>query len=265
MRKARCVPLLVGVFMASLGASSLRAADGQVAPLLDVQAAMNLALKLAGEATHSHSFSTQAVRFEPSAREWTVPIDAGLDDGSARHFVARVNESTGLACLESPPAAGCVVKEDIHPILVEVRAKAEALAFAKEHPAPDMQGMAEALLRQQMGKDASHQGNTPRARYFVSIPSPDGKGLADLSPEVMARLRQDGIDTHPAGAWKQNEGHVPMDTRLSIGLPVPRADGNYDVSFGYYCGTLCAGWYTAVMKWDGSGWHVVSTVMTAVS
>lgn len=265
MRSGYRLRLLWSAVIAWTGSSLLPVAANEVPPTLSAQAAMNIALKLAAKATHSHSYSTQAIRFEPSTREWMVGIEALVDSNSTKRFVATMNESTGLACLQLLPAVGCVVREDIHQTVVEARLKAEAEVMARNYPAPDLQLMAETLIRYQRSADRSSKAGPTRSRYFVSLPSQDAKGLVDLSPDIVASLKRDGIETYPGSAWKQGAGDVGLDTRFSVGLPVRRSDGNYDVPYGYYCGPLCAGWFTAVMKHDAAGWHVVSTVMNAIS
>lgn len=257
--------LLWSVLVAWAGGSLLPVAANEIKPILPAQAAMDIALKLAGEATHSHTYATQGIRFEPSTREWTVDIEAGVDANSTKRFVATMNESTGLACLQLLPRVGCVAQADMHQTLVDAKVKAEAEAMARKYPAPDLQQMAEVLIRHQFGAEYSPKSGATRSRYFVSIPSPDAKGSVDLSPEIVASLKRDGIETYPRAAWKQGSGNVSFDRQFSVGLPVRRPDGNYDVPYGYYCGPLCAGWFTAVMKHDAAGWHVVSTVMNAIS
>lgn len=251
--------------VAGTAGSSLHATGDQAQGTLDQGTVVNIAVKLATEATHSHTYATNEISFEPSTREWTAQIEASLDLNSTKHLVVTVNESTGLACLQLPPAAGCVVKEDIHQLVADAQAKAEAADMARKHPAPDLQNLTEVLLRHQFDAERSPRGGVPRVRYFVSLPSPDAKGLADLSPEIIANLKRDGIETYPGSTWKQDAKNGSMDMRFSVGLPVSRADGNYDVPYNYYCGPLCAGWYTAVMKHDAEGWHIVSTVMNAIS
>jgi hypothetical protein len=265
MRSGYRLRLLWIVVIALMSGSLLPAAANDVPPILSAQMAMDIALKLAGEATHSHTYSTQAIRFEPSTREWVVDIEASVGSNSTKRFVATVNESTGLACLQLTPTVGCVVQANIHQTVVEAQAKAEAEVIARKYPAPDLQQMAEVLIRHQCGAEQSPKGGAIRSRYFVSLPSPDAKGFVDLSPEIMASLKRDGIETYPGGAWKQGGASVSFDLQFSVGLPVRRSDGNYDVPYGYYCGPLCAGWFTAVMKHDAAGWHVVSTVMNAIS
>lgn len=256
--------MLIGISMACFGSMVAHASEHQAPPVLDGNAAMGIALKMAGEATHSQNYSVQGIRFEPSTREWVIQFVAQPDSKPAKSFLARLNESTGLACLELPPSAGCVIQQNIHQAVVEGQAKSDAVAMAWRHPAPDLQNMADVLLRHQIDVDRSHGGES-RARYFVSIPAADAKGLVDLSPEIVANLKRDGIDTYPGSAWKRGTETVSLDMHFSIGLPIRRSDGNFDVPYGYYCGPLCAGWYSAVMKHDAAGWHVVSTVMNTIS
>jgi len=265
MRSGYRLRLLWSAVIAWTGSSLLPVAANEVRPTLSAQTAMDIALKLAGQATHSHSYSTQAIRFEPSTREWVVDVEALTDSNSTKRFVATMNESTGLACLQLLPTVGCVVREDIHQTMADARMRAEAQVMARKYPAPDLQAMAEALIRYQLRADRPPKAGATRSRYFVSLPSPDAKGLVDLSPDIMASLKRDGIETYPRSAWKQGSGNVNFDTQFSVGLPVRRSDGNYDVPYGYYCGPLCAGWFTAIMKHDAAGWHVVSTVMNAIS
>jgi hypothetical protein len=49
------------------------------------------------------------------------------------------------------------------------------------------------------------------------------------------------------------------------GLPTRRDDGDYDVQYGFWCGTLCASDHAAVLRHDGTAWHVVSSVMNSIS
>ena len=221
--------------------------------------------KMARQAAPTNSYAGQVIQFEPSTREWTMPIDAVLDTKVEKHFVARVNESTGLACLELPPSAGCVVQEDIRRALDDAKAQAEALAMSKEFPAPDLQGMAEILLRYQLDEGQLRLTPSSRMNLFVSLPSPDGKGVVDLSPGAVARFMQIGVHVYPRRAWKGGIESNGPNWRFEIELPLRRPDGNYDVSYSSYCGDLCGMWFKAVMKHDTSGWHVVSAVATAVS
>jgi hypothetical protein len=50
-----------------------------------------------------------------------------------------------------------------------------------------------------------------------------------------------------------------------VGLPTHRQDGDYEVKYGFYCGSLCASWHTAVLHRDAKGWHVLCSRMDAIS
>lgn len=257
--------IFVGFSIGWLASPLVLAADAKPEPLIDGQAASNIAVMLAGRVTGSHDFAVPGINFDPAAREWVIQIDASLDSQTTKHFVARVNESTALACLEAPPATDCVAKEDLHALVASIRQKSDALALARKHPAPDLKQLAEVILRYQVNADRPRNTAAPKTRYFVSIPSPDTGGQVDLPPENLADLRKDHIEAFPGSTWTQGAANGSMAIRFAVGLPVRRQDGNYDVPYSYYCGPLCAGWYTAVMAHDASGWHVLSSVMSAVS
>lgn len=234
---------------------------GEIQATLSHQVAMDTALGLAQEATHSHTYSTTAVRFDQSVHEWIVGIDVLLDSGGVKSSVATINESTGLACLRLPPATDCAAHTNIHFQLANARAKLESDAMAREELEPNLQSLAEALLRYQYGTKRPGNNASPH-RYFVSVASFDIPKLVDLAPDVVGRLRRDGVQTYAVGRWRP-EGESG-DTKVSIGLPARRPDGSYNVPFTYDCGGLCAGWLTAVVRREETGWHVVSTVANAM-
>lgn len=261
----RCLRMFGGFLIAWFASPLVLAIEAHTKPLFDEQFASNVATMLAGRATGSHNFSISGIYFEPAAREWVIQIDAEVDTQTAKHFVARVNESTALACLEATPSVGCVAKEDIHQQVTKARQKVKALELAKKYPAPDLQQLTEVVLRYQVNADRPGNRAAPKARYFVSMPSPNTEGAVDLPPENLAKLRKDDIEAFPGSTWTQGASNGSMAIRFAVGLPIRRPDGNYDVTYSYYCGPLCAGWYTAVVAHDAFGWRVVSSVMNAVS
>ncbi|QNK01459.1 hypothetical protein [Dyella telluris] len=260
--------LVAGMVVMGVCRISPVAAD-ELQPALPHEVVMGVATNLTRQVSSSQSFSIPTMRFEPATQEWVIEMVTIEAVSGEKHFLITLNESTGLACLRSLPGVACVAKADIRQQVAEARARADAELMAKTHPAPDLQGMAEALIRYQFDPQRTGAGASTRASYFVLLQSPDSSRGTDLAPEVVARLKRDGIETLPGSSWKPPEDPQhpvsPLQMQYSIGLPVRRADGNYDVSFGYYCGSLCAGSYKAVMKHDATGWHVVSTVMEAVS
>lgn len=265
MESIRRMRSLGAVLTLWIGGSLAPAGANDVQPAISHQAATDIAVKLVQQVTHGHLFSIAALHFEPSTREWFVNIDAPVDMNATKRFVARLNESTGLTCLQLPPEVDCIVQSNIQKQVADAQAKAEAEAIAREHPAPDLQQLANVLIRYQFHAEQSADNTAARSRYFVSLPSPDAKGTIDLSPDVVASLKRDSIVTYPGSAWKQDGANGPLDTRLTVGLPIRRSDGNYDVPYSFYCGPLCASWFTAVVRRDDAGWHIISSVMNAVS
>jgi hypothetical protein len=63
MRSGYRLRLLWSAVIAWTGSSLLPAAANEVRPTLSAQTAVDIALKLAGQATHSHSYSTQSHAF----------------------------------------------------------------------------------------------------------------------------------------------------------------------------------------------------------
>jgi hypothetical protein len=248
-----------------VGGALVPAAADETQSVLSEKTATDIAVNLAHQASHSQGFSITSIHFEPSTREWAIAVDASIDINTTEHFTAALNESTGLACLRLPPAMGCVVQANIQQKVADAQAKAEAEAVARKYPAPDLQQLAEALIRYQYGAEQAAENGAAGSRYFVTLPSPDAKGTVDLAADEIASLKRDGIETQPGSSWKRGAFNAGRDMLFTIGLPVRRSDGNYDVSYSSFCGMLCAAWYTAVMRHDQAGWHVVSTVKTAVS
>jgi hypothetical protein len=52
---------------------------------------------------------------------------------------------------------------------------------------------------------------------------------------------------------------------LSVGIPTRRPDGDYEVTFGFLCGSVCASQHTAILRYDASGWRVLSSEMNWIS
>src|SRR3546814_2714691 len=68
-------------------------------------------------------------------------------------------------------------------------------------------------------------------------------------------------DLFPPGSdWSLGKG-----MKMSIGVPVLRPDGLYDVSHSYYCGTRCAAHVTSVMAKGPTGWTVHSSTLQSIS
>ena len=133
------------------------------------------------------------------------------------------------------------------------------LAFAGE-PAvgDDTLGAAQALLLWQVS--SNRISPTSSMHFSVSI---DGH---DLPQPVVENLRRStGIMFAPGSMFKAEANAVGKSWKIHIGKPALRADGNYELTWGYYCGSLCASSNTAILHHDSAGWHVIDSQLRWVS
>lgn len=118
----------------------------------------------------------------------------------------------------------------------------------------DIPRMTEALIRHDLASDKTYIGANRNFRFFVTV------GGADLSNDAIQRLADTGVQFFPGSQW-----HQGADMRLDIGVPTLKGDGNYEVSYGCYCGPLCASSDRAVMTHDAGGWHVLKSELLTIS
>ena len=118
---------------------------------------------------------------------------------------------------------------------------------------------AQALLLWQV---STHKISPDSSMHFsVSV---DGHDLPPAAVEAMRR--RTGITFAPGSAFvPENGATVGNFWNIGIGKPTPRSDGDYDLTWGYYCGMLCASGNTATLHHDATGWHVVESRMHWVS
>ncbi len=90
--------------------------------------------------------------------------------------------------------------------------------------------------------------------YYVQI---DG---SDPRAAFLKRLEHFPVQFHAMSDFASPEG-----MKLSIGPFKPRKDGSFDVSYGYYCGPLCASSHSARLKRKGDTWQVLSTKMNWIA
>lgn len=240
-------------------------ADGQVKrPLLDGTQAM-LEADVALEAKYGRADSAiDGPYFDPSANEWKMVIERGASTDLHRYLIT-VSESSGEVCVREFPAVDCTAKGDATAALQAVRDKQQGLIDAARNPPPDLQGVMRAVIRDQM-RSGRYAASNPMPLY-VQISTPGGDGAIDLSPESIRALASLGLQLHPGSAWEPpSEGvRVGATMNLSVGIPTRRPDGDYEVTFGFLCGSVCASQYTAVLRYDASGWRVLSSQMNSIS
>lgn len=206
-----------------------------------------------------------AIRFDPATGVWQFRFDRGQGTAPPTLEIT-LDESTGEICAHVPASGTCVARGSAAAQLKEARDKRAAQDEAVQHPAPDLQGVMIALVRYQaQAKDGYLRAN-PMPLY-VSLNWPDGSRSIDLSEAAIRQLAGIGQKVFAASALLAPSKGTPEATRMvmSVGLPLPRTDGDYDVYYGFYCGVLCASWHMAVLHWDGKGWHVLISRMTGIS
>ncbi|PTR33633.1 hypothetical protein C8J98_103396 [Luteibacter sp. OK325] len=136
---------------------------------------------------------------------------------------------------------------------------------AKLHPPPDLEDLWLTVLLK------ISPSTTPPAGYgstwYVSVSTGADKPV-DLPATAIAKAQIPGIKILPASAAPgvtAGNGATQGDYHIGIGIPLKRPDGNYDVTYGYYCGVVCGTSVTAVMSHDHWGWHIVSSRRNWVS
>ncbi|TKR33527.1 hypothetical protein FCE95_04315 [Luteimonas gilva] len=234
-------------------------------PLLDHLKAMTLAFEALNSKFGRDDYGAGGADFDETRREWRVEIDRG--EGKApRRLVVSISEISGAICAHAPAQDGCVASGDASALLEAERGRRKALAEAARNPPPDLQGAMAALIRYQ-AKPGGFLSGGNLASIYVSMHWPDARESLDLSSDAIRSLRDLRIRILPGSQWIPPAGnkHVGENASVNIGLPARRADGTFEVRYGYWCGSLCAATCVAVMRHDAAGWHVVSSEVESMS
>lgn len=256
---SRCIAWICFAILPSGVAALAQVAPAK--PLLDGMAAMQTALAALrpeiGDATIS------GIEFDPARGVWHFRLDRDPSKAPAS-LVVTLDEATGAVCAHDPASGQCVTQGSVAVQLKQARERRTAQEDAVLHPPPDLQGVMVALVRYQAtAKDGYVHAN--RMPLYVSMSWPDGKRQLDLSPGAIQHLADTGLQLFPASAWPSGKAPTLTMMRMSVGLPMRRPDGDYDVQYGFWCGDLCASWHSAVLRHDAGGWHVLTSNMDAIS
>lgn len=235
-------------------------------PLLDHMKAMNLAFDALNSRFGRGDYGVGGVDFDETRREWRVGIDRG-EGKTPQRLVVSISEATGEICAHAPAQDGCAASADASAALAAERDKRAALDRAARNPPPDLQGVMVALIRYQATTQGGYLHANDRNKLYVAMRPPNQGKPIDLSPEAIRSLRDLGRTILPGSRWSSpaNPGHIGSEMSMGVGLPRRRADGDYEVDYGFWCGTLCASSHTAVLRHDARGWRVVSSHMTSIS
>lgn len=253
------------VAIAALALFGTCVAHGQeTQPLLDGMQVMDSGFAAVESQFGRGDSNVSGPDFDPASNEWLMVIERG-EATTHRRFLVTVNESSGLVCVQESPASNCVARGDATVALQAARDKLRGLAEAALNPPPDLQGVMIAVIRHQLGPGGYLASD--RMPLYVSLKSPKDEGMIDLSPESIRSLGDTGLQLLPGSAWKMPQSGTRVGTTMNMGVGTPtrRPDGDYDITFGFWCGGLCASSHTAVLRHDASGWKVISSVMNSIS
>ncbi|HVI55857.1 MAG TPA: hypothetical protein VM621_12510 [Luteibacter sp.] len=145
-------------------------------------------------------------------------------------------------------------------------AAAKASDEAKLRPPPDLEDLWLTILLK-MAPNSTPAPRSYGSTWYVSV-STGAEKPVDIPATAIAKAQIPGIKILPASAAPSGtvvSGATQGDYHIGIGLPLKRPDGNYDVTYGYYCGVVCAASMTAVMSHDRWGWRIVSSRTNWVS
>ena len=239
--------------LATLALLTIWVAHGQEKqPLLDGMQAMEAAFTTVDSKFGRDDSTVNGPDFDQVSNEWRMVIERG-ESTTLHRYLVTVNESSGAVCVRELPATDCVATGDAAVALQAARDKLQGLAEAALNPPPDLQGVMIAVIRHQMDSGGYLASN--RMPLYVSLRSPKEDSMIDLSPESIQALGDTGLQLMPGSAWQppSRGTHVGATMNMGLGTPTRRPDGDYDITFGFWCGGLC--WairpYYATTRRDG--------------
>jgi hypothetical protein len=258
--KRNLVRCLAWICLAVLPSGLALARGVPARPLLDGMAAVQASLAAlpdVGDGTIS------AIDYDAARGVWHFRLERDPRKPPASLEVT-LDEATGVVCGHDPATGQCVAQGSAAAELRKASERRAAQQDAVRDPAPDLQGVMVALVRYQAtAKDGYVRQN--RMPLYVSLGWPDGNRQLDLSPDAIRSLADTGLQLFPGSAWPT--GKAPPDLtmmRMGVGLPLRRPDGDYDVQYGFGCGSLCGSSHSAVLRHDAQGWHVLASHMDAI-
>ena len=194
------------------------------------------------------------IEFDSARGVWHFRLDRDPSKAPAALEVT-LDEATGAVCAHDLASGQCVSQGSVAVQLKDARARRTAQEAAVLDPPPDLQGVMIALVRYQVAaKDGYLHGN--RMPLYVSVGWPDGARQLDISPDAIHRLADTGQRLFPGSAWPSTAPPEGTLMRMGVGLPTRRPDGDYDVQYGFGCGSLCGSSHSAVLRHGADGWHV---------
>lgn len=252
-----CLPLL------QFGPTVYGHAATPAKPVLDEMSAMQASL--GGLRPKLGDGAVGAMKFDSASGVWQFRFDR-VHGMAPPTLEVTLDEATGEICARDPSSGQCFARGSAAVQLKQAREQRVAQEEAVQRPAPDLQGVMIALVRYQAyAKDGYLRAN--RMPLYVSLNWPDGSRSLDLSKDAIRQLAVTGLKLFPASASPGSRNDALQEPRMQmmVGLPMRLQDGDYEVRYSFYCGSLCASWHTAVLHRDEGGWHVLTSRMDAIS
>lgn len=163
-------------------------------------------------------------------------------------------------CMAAPTIANDV------PILAQTQTTTRTAEEAGMHPPPDLEDLWLTVLLKMAPSTPPSPGGYG-STWYVSVDTGGDKPV-DMPATAIAKTQISGVTILPASAAPDataSNNLVQGDYHISIGIPQKRPGGNYEVTYGYHCGVVCAGSMTFVVSHDQWGWHIVSSRSNWVS
>jgi hypothetical protein len=232
------------------------------APILSQMQAIDLSSRVARQVPGVTDLVIAPMPYEAANLRWVTLFKRNTGDG----FIVTLDESTGEICALFEHQDKCAAEGSASDEIAKAKAVAKASEEARLHPPPDLEDLWLTVLLKIAPSKAPSPGGFG-STWYVSV-STGAEKPVDLPATAIAKAQIPGIKILPASsAPTVAAANSPTqgDYHIGIGIPVKRPDGNYDVTYGYYCGVVCAASITSVVSHDHWGWHIVSSRTNWVS
>jgi hypothetical protein len=226
------------------------------APILGQMQAIDISSRVARQVPGATDMVITAMPYEVANHRWVTLFKPNTGDG----FIVILDENTGDICALFEHQDKCAAKGSATEEIAKAKAVVKASEDAKLHSPPDLEDLWLTVLLK-MAPSTTPTPGSYGTTWYVSV-STGGDKPVDLPATAIAKTKIPGITILPASAAPTGTVGSSVkqgDYHIGIGIPLKRPDGNYDVTYGYYCGVLCAGSMTAVVSHDHWGWHIVSS------
>jgi hypothetical protein len=231
-------------------------------PILPQMQAIDLSSRVARQVPGVTDLVITPMPYEAANHRWVTLFKPNTGDG----FIVILDENTGDICALFEHQDKCVAKGSATEEIAKVKAVAAASEDAKLHPPPDLEDLWLTVLLK-MAPSTTPSPGSQASTWYVSVSTGADKPV-DIPATAIAKAQIPGITILPASAapsGSMSNSATQGNYHIGIGIPLKRPDGNYDVTYGWYCGVVCGSSVTAVMSHDQWGWHIVSSRRNWVS